>query len=112
MVAITRFSDVSIAFHRISNRALGTMAAQPDPELSGMTGFPSISCIASRGTKLATIVSAFPFAFSAVSFYSAVLKQANLKVYVTDPLLLHARSLWHLRGDRASRRHCEQRRAR
>jgi len=65
---------------------LETMVAQPDSELSGMTGFPSISRIASKGTKLATMVSAFAFAFSGVSFYETVLKQANLKVYVTDTL--------------------------
>ena len=62
------------------------MTAQPDSELSGMAGFPSISRIAAKGTKLATMVSAFAFAFSAVSFYETVLKQANLKVYVTDTL--------------------------
>jgi hypothetical protein len=62
------------------------MAMQPDSTLSGMTGFPSISRLASKGTKLATVVSAFAFAFSSVSFYETVLKQANLKVYVTDTL--------------------------
>ncbi len=62
------------------------MAGQPDPALSGMTGFPSIARMASKGSKLATLVSAFAFAFSAVSFYETVLKQAILKVYVTDTL--------------------------
>lgn len=62
------------------------MAAQPDPTLTGMGGFPSIARTASKGNKLATLVSAFAFAFSAVSFYETVLKQANLKIYVTDTL--------------------------
>jgi hypothetical protein len=52
-----------------------------------MSGFPGISRMASRGGRLATLVSAFAFAFSGVSFYETVLKQANLKVYVTDTLL-------------------------
>jgi hypothetical protein len=60
------------------------MEAQPG--LIGVTGFPSIARLASRGTKLATLVSAFAFAFSAVSFYETVLKQADLKVYVTDTI--------------------------
>jgi hypothetical protein len=62
------------------------MVGQPDPALSGIAGFPSIARIASRGNKLATLVSAFAFAFSAVSFYETVLKHPNLKVYVTDTL--------------------------
>src|SRR5215470_7173458 len=62
------------------------MATQADSTLSDMTGFPGISRLAYKGTKLATLVSAFAFAFSSVSFYETVLKQANLKVYVTDTL--------------------------
>jgi hypothetical protein len=62
------------------------MATQPDTTLTGITGFPSISRLASKGTRLATLVSAFAFAFSAVSFYETVLKQAYLKMYVTDTL--------------------------
>src|SRR6516225_10542174 len=69
------------------------MTAQPDSELSGMAGFPSISRIAAKGTKLATMVSAFAFAFSAVSFYETVLKQPNLRVYVTDTLA-YTRDPW------------------
>jgi hypothetical protein len=60
------------------------MEAQPG--LIGVTGFPHIARLASRGARLATLVSAFAFAFSAVSFYETVLKQANLKVYVTDTI--------------------------
>jgi hypothetical protein len=63
-----------------------TMAEQPDAGLSGMAGFPNIARLASRGGRLATIVSAFAFAFSAVSFFETVLKQANLRIYVTDTL--------------------------
>jgi hypothetical protein len=62
------------------------MATQPDTTLTGITGFPSISRLASKGSRLATLVSAFAFAFSAVSFYETVLKQAYLKMYVTDTL--------------------------
>jgi hypothetical protein len=62
------------------------MAGQPDPALSGVTGFPAIARLASKGNTLATLVSAFAFAFSAVSFYETVLKQSALKVYVTDTL--------------------------
>ena len=43
--------------------------------------------MAARGSKLATLVSAFAFAFSAVSLYETVIKQAQLKVYVTNTLL-------------------------
>jgi hypothetical protein len=66
------------------------MTGQPDPALSGMAGFPSLSRIAAstsgRGNRLATLVSAFAFAFSVVSFYETVFKRANLAVYVTDTL--------------------------
>jgi hypothetical protein len=62
------------------------MAAQPDPSLSGMASFPSLARMAAKGNRLATVVSAFAFAFSAVSFFETVLKQANLRVYVTDTL--------------------------
>lgn len=62
------------------------MARQTDTGLTGMTGFPTVLRLAARGGKLATLVSAFAFAFSAVSFYETVLKQAHLKVYVTDTL--------------------------
>jgi hypothetical protein len=62
------------------------MAAEPDPSLAGIAGFPSIARLASRGNRLATLVSAFAFAFSGVSFYETVLKQASLKIYVTDTL--------------------------
>lgn len=62
------------------------MANQSDAGLSGVAGFPNVARMAARGGRLATIVSAFAFAFSAVSFYETVLKQANLKVYVTDTL--------------------------
>ena len=62
------------------------MTGEPDPALTGITGFPSIARMASKGNTLATLVSAFAFAFSGVSFYETVLKQTNLKVYVTDTL--------------------------
>ena len=63
------------------------MTSQPDPSLSGIAGFPNIARMAARGSKLATLVSAFAFAFSAVSLYETVIKQAQLKVYVTNTLL-------------------------
>jgi hypothetical protein len=50
--------------------------------LSGIGGFASISRIASRGNRLATVVSAFAFAFSGVSFYETVIKQPHLTVFV------------------------------
>ena len=62
------------------------MVTKPDPNLVGMTGFPNVTRLAARGGRVATLVSAFAFAFSAVSFYESVLKRANLKVYVTDTL--------------------------
>ena len=62
------------------------MVTNPDANLVGMTGFPNVSRLAARGGRVATLVSAFAFAFSAVSFYESVLKRANLKVYVTDTL--------------------------
>lgn len=62
------------------------MASTPDPSLTGMSSFPNIARMAARSGRLATIVSAFAFAFSAVSFYETVLKQARIKVYLTDTL--------------------------
>lgn len=63
------------------------MTGQQDtPGLLGMAGFPSIARLAIKGNKLATLVSAFAFAFSAVSLYETVLKQPNIKVFVTDTL--------------------------
>ncbi|RTL68195.1 MAG: hypothetical protein EKK41_16075 [Hyphomicrobiales bacterium] len=60
--------------------------AQPQDSLSGMTGFPNLARMATRGGKLATLVSAFALAFSAASFYETVLKQAHIKAYVTDTI--------------------------
>jgi hypothetical protein len=60
--------------------------SQPQDGLSGMTGFPNLARIATRGGKVATLVSAFALAFSAASFYETVLKQARIKVYVTDTI--------------------------
>ncbi len=59
----------------------------PDPSLSGMTSFPNLARMATRGNRLATVVSAFAFAFSGVSFYETVMKQPQLAVYV--PPVLH-----------------------
>ena len=61
-----------------------------DAGLSGIGGFPSIARVASRGNKLATLVSAFAFAFSGVSFYETVLKQPRLAVFV-PPVIQYAR---------------------
>ena len=58
-----------------------------------MISFPHIARMAARGNRLATLVSAFAFAFSAVSFYETVLKQPNLRVYVTDTLA-YTRDPW------------------
>jgi hypothetical protein len=69
MVAITRSSDVSIAFHRIPNRALGTMAAQPDPELSGMTGVSEHLAHRVQGHQARDDGLRVRVRFSAVSFY-------------------------------------------
>ena len=42
----------------------------PDTGLgAGITSFPGIARIASRGNRMATLISAFAFAFSGVSFY-------------------------------------------
>ena len=59
----------------------------PDPSLTGMASFPNIARMATRGNRLATVVSAFAFAFSGVSFYETVMKQPRLQVYV--PPVLH-----------------------
>jgi len=64
-----------------------------EPPAPGMIGFPHIARMAARGNRLATLVSAFAFAFSAVSFYETVLKQPNLRVYVTDTLA-YTRDPW------------------
>ena len=65
----------------------------PESHLSGISGFPQIARMAGRGNRLATLVSAFAFAFSAVSFYETVLKQPNLRIYVTDTLA-YTRDPW------------------
>ena len=49
---------------------------------AGIAGFPGIARMAARGNRLATMVSAFAFAFSGVSFYETVVKQPRLSVYV------------------------------
>ena len=69
------------------------MTTASEPAASGMIGFPHIARMAARGNRLATLVSAFAFAFSAVSFYETVLKQPNLRVYVTDTLA-YTRDPW------------------
>ena len=52
----------------------------PDTGLgAGITSFPGIARIASRGNRMATLISAFAFAFSGVSFYETVLKRPKPK---------------------------------
>jgi hypothetical protein len=63
------------------------MSIPQESGLSGIGSFPSIARTASRGNRLATLVSAFAFAFSGVSFYETVLKQPRLAVYV--PPVIH-----------------------
>ena len=48
------------------------MTVPQETGLSGIGGFSSIARVASRGNRLATVVSAFAFAFSGVSFYETV----------------------------------------
>ena len=61
-----------------------------DPSLApGLTSFAGLGRLASRGNRLATIVSAFAFAFSGVSFYETVMKQPHLTAYVA-PVLHYA----------------------
>lgn len=62
----------------------------PDDSLMGMSSFPNLGRLASRGNKLATLISAFAFAFSAVSFYETVLKQPKITVHVA-PVLHYGR---------------------
>ena len=69
------------------------MPSASEPPAPGMIGFPHIARMAARGNRLATLVSAFAFAFSAVSFYETVLKQPNLRMYVTDTLA-YTRDPW------------------
>lgn len=57
---------------------------------AGLTGFPAIARLAGRGNRLATVVSAFAFAFSAVSFYETVLKTPKLTLHV-PPVIQYAR---------------------
>ena len=62
------------------------MTLPQETGLSGIGGFSSIARVASRGNRLATIVSAFAFAFSGVSFYETVVKQPQLTVFVPPVL--------------------------
>ena len=63
----------------------------PDPSLDGsMSSFPSIARTVMRGSRMATVISAFAFAFSAVSFYETVMKQPKLDVFV-PPVIHYAR---------------------
>jgi len=62
-----------------------------EPAGSSITAFATIARMAAaRGTRLATLVSAFAFAFSGVSFYETVLKQPNISIFV-PPVLHYAR---------------------
>ena len=65
------------------------MTTPTDSGLSGIAGFPSIARLASRGNRLATLVSAFAFAFSGVSLYETVIKQPRLTIYV-PPVMQYA----------------------
>ncbi len=63
----------------------------PDTGLgAGITSFPGIARIASRGNRMATLISAFAFAFSGVSFYETVLKRPKLAAFV-PPVMHYAR---------------------
>ena len=62
------------------------MPTPSESGLSGIGGFPSIARIAGRGNRLATLVSAFAFAFSGVSFYETVIKQPRLTIFVPPVL--------------------------
>ena len=62
------------------------MSTPTESGLTGMAGFPAISRLASRGNRLATLVSAFAFAFSGVSLYETVIKQPKLSIYVPPVL--------------------------
>ena len=64
------------------------MSVPTETGLSGIGGFASIARMASRGNRLATLVSAFAFAFSGVSFYETVVKQPKLTIYV-PPVLFY-----------------------
>jgi hypothetical protein len=71
------------------------MSSADDPGTGGVSGgvagFAHIARMAAaRGTRLATLVSAFAFAFSGVSFYETVLKQPNISIFV-PPVLQYAR---------------------
>lgn len=59
----------------------------PDDSLMGLSSFSTLGRLASKGNKLATLISAFAFAFSAVSFYETVLKQPKLSIHV--PAVMH-----------------------
>ena len=88
------------------------MSAGPDPNLAGIAGFQSIARIASRGNRLATLVSAFAFAFSAVSFYETVSETIEpARIRHRHPVL-YPRPLRQLRGGRGADHDIEQRRAR
>ncbi len=62
------------------------MTTPSDTGLGGIAGFPNIARLASRGNRLATLVSAFAFAFSGVSLYETVIKQPRLTIYVPPVL--------------------------
>ena len=62
------------------------MTMPTETGLSGIGSFAHIARMASRGNRLATLVSAFAFAFSGVSFYETVIKQPRLSVFVPPVL--------------------------
>ena len=64
-----------------------TQPTPGDSGLMGISGFPNLGRLAARGNRLATVISAFAFAFSAVSFYETVLKQPNIGIHV--PAVIH-----------------------
>ena len=63
----------------------------PDTGLgAGITSFPGIARIASRGNRMATLISAFASRISGVSFYETVLKRPKLAAFV-PPVMHYAR---------------------
>ena len=62
------------------------MTTPTEAGLTGIAGFPSIGRLATRGNRLATLVSAFAFAFSGVSLYETVIKQPRLTIFVPPVL--------------------------
>ncbi|MCB1549588.1 MAG: hypothetical protein KDJ41_17435 [Hyphomicrobiaceae bacterium] len=62
------------------------MTTTSDPNLQSASTLPDVDSGGARAGWAATLLSAFAFLFSGLSFYETTLKQSDLRIYVTDTI--------------------------